>query len=135
MNAGACRRRQRRGSATVEFALVLVPFLLLLLGAIELGRVLFAFNSAAEATRRGARTAVVSTLNSPAILGDMQKILPDLTAETVSIEYLPAACVADCAYVQVGLQNYSVTPLLWTLAPITLPSLTTTLPVESLGVP
>jgi hypothetical protein len=135
MSTAACPRRRRRGSATVEFALVLVPFLLLLLGAIELGRVLFAFNSAAEATRRGARTAVVSTLNSPAILSDMQKILPDLSAATVSIQYLPAACVTDCAYVQVGLQNYSVTPLLWTLAPITLPSLTTTLPVESLGVP
>lgn len=125
----------RRGSATVEFALVLVPFLVLLLGAIELGRVLFAYNSAAEATRRGARTAVVSAPNSAAILADMQLIMPDLSAATVSVAYLPAGCATDCAYVQVGLRNYTVTPLLWRLAPITLPPLTTTLPVESLGAP
>lgn len=125
--------RKPRGAATVEFALVLIPFLLLLLGAIEMGRVLFTYNSAVEATRRGARTAVVSPINSAAILADMRTILPDLSAATVRVRYLPLTCTTDCAYVEVGLQNYVVTPLLWPVAPIVLPPLTTTLPAESLG--
>lgn len=128
-----------RGVATVEFALVLIPFLLLLLGIIEMGRALFTYNSAVEATRRGARTAVVSAIPAnraipaEAVLAEMQAILPDLDETTVRVRYLPLACVADCAYVEVQLQNYTIVPLLWPIAPITLPPLTTTLPVESLG--
>lgn len=130
-NVGGARAR---GAATVEFALVLIPFLLLLLGAIEMGRVLFTFNSAVEATRRGARTAVVSAIDSGAILTEMKTILPDLSNATVQVNYLPAGCAsADCAYVEVGLQGYTVTPLLWPMSPITLPAFTTTLPAESLG--
>ena len=125
--------RRGRGATTVEFALVLIPFLLLLLGAIEMGRVLFTYNSAVEATRRGARTAVVSPINSPAILADMRIILPDLSEATVRVRYLPLNCATDCTYVEVKLQDYTVTPLLWTLSPIVLPPFTTTFPVESLG--
>lgn len=125
--------RQPRGAATVEFALVLGPFLLLLLGAIEMGRVLFTYNAAVEATRRGARTAVVSVQNSAAIRTDMRTILPDLTDANVVVSYLPAGCLVNCAYVAVSLQNYSVTPLVWPLGTIALPAFTTTLPVESLG--
>jgi Flp pilus assembly protein TadG len=126
---------RRRGSAIVEFALVLPVFLLFLLGAIEMGRVLFTYNSAVEATRLGARTAVVSAVPADAaVLAQMQTILPDLSSATVQVSYLPAGCTsADCAYVEVGLQGYTVTPLLWPLSPITLPALTTTLPAESLG--
>lgn len=129
-----------RGSAIVEFALVLPVFLLFLLGAIEMGRVLYTYNSAVEATRLGARTAVVSAVPADAaVLAQMRTILPDLSDATVQVSYLPAGCATDCAYVTVELVGYTVAPFLWLptsnslLPAITLPPLTTTLPAESLG--
>lgn len=127
-------RKHAGGAVSVEFALVLVPFMLLLLGTIEMGRTMFIFNSAAEATRRGARTAVVVPLNDPAILQDMQRIMPDLEAAQVQVNYLPANCAADtCTYVQVSLDGYVVRPLFWHILSIPLPAFQTTLPAESLG--
>ena len=53
--------------AAVEFALVAALFFTLLIGIMEMGRVLFYWNSAAEATRLGARLAVVCDLNDTTI--------------------------------------------------------------------
>jgi len=52
-------RKSQRGAAAVEFALVAIVFFMLLIGIVEMGRVLFTWNAAAEATRYGARVAVV----------------------------------------------------------------------------
>lgn len=123
------------GAAIVEFALVLTAFLLLLLGIIEVGRVLFTFNSAVEATRRGARIAVVT---KPAdfesvIVPEMQKIMPALEADNVSISYMPAGCTTNCDYLEVGIADYSMALVFWPLTSIAIPAFKTTLPVESLG--
>src|SRR4051794_19598668 len=57
------RNARERGSAAVEFALV-VPFLLLiLLGIVEYGRVYFMQNSITNAARVGARAMVVDSVN------------------------------------------------------------------------
>ena len=53
-------RRCRRGSAATEFALVLPALLLLTLGSLEVGLIMFEFHKASEAARRGVRTALVS---------------------------------------------------------------------------
>lgn len=122
------------GSALVEFALVSIAFFMLLIGIVEMGRALYTFNSAVEATRRGARMAAIKPLNSADILTDMQQIMPDLTNERVIITYMPDPCsVTTCQYVQVRLNGYVMTPLFWDILPITLPSFQTTIPVESLG--
>lgn len=123
------------GAAAIEFALVLTAFLLLLLGIIEMGRALFTFNSAAEATRRGARMAVVT---KPAefesvIVPEMQKIMPSLKADNVSIRYTPLNCTTNCEYLEVGIEDYSLSLFFWPAASIDLPGFKTTLPVESLG--
>ncbi|HWI15336.1 MAG TPA: TadE family protein, partial [Burkholderiales bacterium] len=70
----ACGQRQRGGTA-VEFAIVSVVFFSLLIGCMELGRVLFYWNSAAEATRLGARMAVVCDKNAAAIKQRMREML------------------------------------------------------------
>lgn len=125
---------RQRGVATVEFAFISIAFFVLLLGILDMGRTLFMFNSAAEATRRGARTAAISSLNSGDILVDMQRIMPSLTSSDVRVSYLPSSCTIDtCKYVQVGLEGYELTPLFWPFAAMTLPSFQTTIPVESLG--
>lgn len=127
------KNKAQRGAAAVEFGLVLVVFLALLIGIIEFARFLYVFNSAAEATRAGARTAVVSAMNSPAIEREMRLILEDVDASEIAVTYLPLNCATDCSYVQVELNNYTVTPIFWPVDPIVLPPFTTTLPVESLG--
>ena len=52
-------RPAERGAASVEFALVAALLLSLLFGIMEFGRILLAWNSAQEVTRRAARDAAV----------------------------------------------------------------------------
>ena len=58
------RRRSGRGQALVEFALVAPMFFLLLLGIIEAGRFIFYYEVLHNATREGARYAIVNGANS-----------------------------------------------------------------------
>jgi len=51
--------RRTRGQALPEFALVLPLILLMTIGAIDLGRVLWALDSISNAAREGARHAIV----------------------------------------------------------------------------
>ena len=53
------------GTTMVEFAFVAVVFFMLLLGIMDFGRMLFIWNAAAEATRWGARLAVVCDKLTP----------------------------------------------------------------------
>lgn len=141
---GPSRKRQL-GAAAVEFALVAIVFFMLLIGIVEMGRVLFTWNAAVEATRYGARVAVVCGLNDAAILSRMQKIMPALTETNVSVSYSPSGCsVADCQQVSVSTQGVSVSPLIPRPSPpidqpmqetswvLTVPPFTTTLPRESM---
>lgn len=125
----------RRGAAIIEFALVLTAYLLLLLGTIEMGRALFTLNSAAEATRYGARLAVVT---KPAnfdtdVLPKMKAIMPGLEAANVDMDLFPAGCATNCEYLEVRIQNYRMSLLFWPVTSIAIPEFRTTLPVESLG--
>jgi Flp pilus assembly protein TadG len=54
------RPRRRRGQALVEFALVLPVLLVILLGTVDAGRLIFAYNSVSNAAREGGRTAIVN---------------------------------------------------------------------------
>jgi Flp pilus assembly protein TadG len=53
------RRSRSRGQALAEFALVIPIFLALLFGMFDLGKVIWASNSLANAAREGARFAIV----------------------------------------------------------------------------
>lgn len=52
-------RQDERGTTVAEFAMVALLFFTLIFGIIEFGRMLFTHNSLADATRRGARYAVL----------------------------------------------------------------------------
>ena len=52
-------KSRQAGSTAVEFALVLLVFLTFLLGITDFSRMLYTWNAATEATRAGARYAVV----------------------------------------------------------------------------
>ncbi|MDH6152931.1 MULTISPECIES: TadE/TadG family type IV pilus assembly protein [Paraburkholderia] len=134
------RRRHERGVAAVEFALVASMFFMLLIGIMEMGRVLFYWNTAAEATRLGARVAVVCDINSSQsasnpVIKDMQKLLPILQPSNVTVTYAPAGCDAtSCTSVTVAITNVTVN----TVVPfvpfnLTMPPFSTRLPRESLS--
>jgi Flp pilus assembly protein TadG len=52
-------RRNRKGAAIVEFALVVPLLLLLLWGIVDIGRAFYTLNNLASAVREGARSAAV----------------------------------------------------------------------------
>lgn len=57
-------RRRSRGQALVEFALVVPWFFLMLFGIIEAGRFIFYYETLNNATREGARYAIVNGANT-----------------------------------------------------------------------
>lgn len=128
------------GATTVEFALVAMCLITLVIGMLQFGWVMHTFNSAAEATRAGARLAVVNPVGSGAVLAEMQYFLPDLEAANVVISYQPLG--QPCEYVVVSLAAkgdpgktpYTVRPwFFWPPTEITVPPFTTALSRESLG--
>lgn len=52
-------RKNERGASVAEFAIVALIFFILIFGIIEFGRMLYTHNALADATRRGARYAVL----------------------------------------------------------------------------
>lgn len=53
------RRRRRRGQSLAEFALVLVPLMLVLLGIVQMGLIFNAYVTVANAAREGARAGSI----------------------------------------------------------------------------
>jgi len=128
-------KRQMAGATTIEFALGLLVFLMLVLGIMDFARMLFTWNAANEATRAGARYAVVcdDTGQQALVLARMQALLPQIT--TVSVAWTPAGCnAATCEGVTVGITglNYQwISPIVGAAAPlIPMPSFSTFLPRE-----
>jgi Flp pilus assembly protein TadG len=142
--------KRQHGAAAVEFAIVLVILLLLVFGLLEVGRALFKWNSAMEATRIGARTAaIVAVGDDAAVIAAMNTIMQDeLEAGNVAVEYSidgvtfgVGICVrGTCQFVRVSL-DYVYHPVFVFFQPgisllpeaITMPSFATTYPVEALG--
>jgi len=53
-------RFRQRGQALVEFALLVPVLILILLGTVDAGRLIFAYNAVSNAAREGGRTAIVN---------------------------------------------------------------------------
>lgn len=128
-------RLRQRGATAVEFAIVISLFLMLMLGIMEMGRVLYYWNSAVEATRLGARIAAVCDVNAAAIKSRMINILPLLTTSQIDVSYLPGGCdLNTCTSVTVAiLSGTQVTTYIpYVPLALTVPAFSTTLPRESM---
>lgn len=80
--------RRETGATMVEFAIAAFLFLTLMLGIMDFGRMLFTWNAAAEATRWGARIAVVCDKPTPDQVRDkMRQIMPQLTNANIVINW------------------------------------------------
>jgi Flp pilus assembly protein TadG len=129
--------RGQRGAAAIEFAIVagFGGFLVLLIGIMELGRVLFYLNTASETTRLGARVAVVCNIDAPAIKARMNRMLHLLGPDNINVTYNPSGCgQSTCQSVTVSIApNVTVNTFIpFVPISIVLPPFTTTLPRESL---
>lgn len=129
--------KRQGGMAAVEFALCAVfVFFPLFFGIIEMGRLLFYWNAAVEATRLGARVAVVCDKNSPAIYTKMKTMLPILNSDQdISVTYPAANCTVECQ-LTVSVKPDAITVTSFTqfvpFSSIKLPPMSTTLTTESL---
>jgi Flp pilus assembly protein TadG len=141
-------RHRRRGQALVEFSLALIPFLVILMGIIDLGRGIYMSNGVTQAAREIARvTAVHPCKASPCTLGNstetaeaiatQKRLIPGLGSPTSTISFtcttVSDATVTDNApgsacnpgkYIRVTVTvGYSaLTPILSMVAPTTLSS-------------
>lgn len=72
------------GQSTVEFALVLLPLLLVVVGVFDLGRAVFASHLLASAARDGAREGIVATRTADQVCARAAAavMLPDVPATT-----------------------------------------------------
>lgn len=140
----ASRQGKQGGATTVEFALILIFYLTFLLGVLDLSRLLWTWNAASEATRWGARTAVVCDRDAAAVLARMKTFVPQLTEENVQVEWydgagnVSASCTfANCQGVNVRIVNLNyqwLVPLgFGRLAPWPMPGFSTYLPREIMG--
>ncbi len=121
-------RSRRRGQSLVEFALVLLPLLMLLVGIIDVGRAIYGFNTVANASREAARYAIVdqtavevvqTAVESGAAL-DLDAT--DVAFTTCAIKFCQVSVTVSWDYVP-------VTPLIGDLFNPTISS-TTSMPVE-----
>ena len=144
-------KQKQTGATTVEFALVLVIFLTFFLGILDFSRMLWTWNAASEATRWGARVAVVCDKGAARVLASMQKFLPQLTASNLQIDWydktdaISTTCIAKklvetdsvCSAVNIritGLQYKWLSPIGYGLrTAITMPGFSTYLPREVMG--
>jgi len=124
------------GAVAVELALIAIVFVTLLMAIIEFGRWMYTLEMVSEATRIGARMAVVCDINDADVKTEMQARLPQLSlsAAQVSVQYLPAGCSkSNCQSVQVGVSGATFTPAIPFLsAAFPIPPFNTSLPRESL---
>ncbi|KAB0636605.1 TadE/TadG family type IV pilus assembly protein [Burkholderia latens] len=129
------QRRAERGAAIVEFALIASILIMLLIGIFEFGRVLFYWNTASEAMRLGARTAVVCDVNAAGIAKRVKSMLPLLSSANVSVGYTPSGCdISSCSFVTVSVTNVTVKTMIpFVNVSIKMPPFTTRLPRESLN--
>jgi Flp pilus assembly protein TadG len=143
-------KQKQKGVETVEFALIALLFFAVLFAIIEFSRALFVWNALTEATRRGARMAVICPVGSGipkqvAIFGDKggslttSPIIVGLTPDMVNVRYLDQAGAVSAdptliRFAEVSITGYTHTLIipLWGSS-ITAPAFTTTLLTESLG--
>jgi Flp pilus assembly protein TadG len=145
-------RYKQRGVSTVEFAIVALVLFMMIFAVIEVGRAFFVASALDEASRRGARMAVVCPVNDPAIAQAAafnNAVIPALDAGDIVVEYLDGAGANVGApgtaagfrlirYVRVrvvGYQHQMFIPLLTVLGPFFMPEFAAVLPRESLGIP
>lgn len=91
VNLNKLCRRNRRGAAVVEFAVVAPIFVALVLGMIEFGRALMVQQTLTNASREGARVAVLEGATASEVTTAVNDRLATIHGASVSCNPDPAA--------------------------------------------
>jgi Flp pilus assembly protein TadG len=135
----SCSDERARGQALVEFSLILIPFLFLLMGVVDLGRGIAAYNGVAEAAREIARTTSLhrgsplgSSTQTAATIATQRKVVLGLSDPAATITFSctdgsAAPATLPCGFgeyvrVEVTVPFTVLTPVLSMVAPTTLSS-------------
>lgn len=89
------QRSGRRGQALVEFAMAVIPFLILLMGVIDLGRGIYMMNGTSEAARLIARATIVHPTGAGGQLGLSAETNEAISAQTGLIPGLTVDPLTD----------------------------------------
>lgn len=133
--SGRANHLKQGGSVAVEFALIASFLFALLFGIMEFSRVLFYWNTATEATRLGARLAVVCDKDAAAIKTKMSTMLNILTSSDIIITYNTDPVTSNIVSVTVKIRDNMLVPTFIPFLPLPalyMPSFSTTLPRESM---
>ena len=131
-----------RGSTLVEYSIAALVFVTAMFAVMEFGRALWVHNALSDATRRGARYAVlhkpadIDQVRNVVVYGDpaggTKTTVPNLSTNDVKVTYSDLAVNKGSA--TVSIDNYKfqfVIPIIGT--EITMPHYTTSLTGESAG--
>lgn len=136
--------KSQSGTAIIEFALSFVVFWIAFIAVIEFGRLMFAWNTASEATRIAARLASICDMG-PGQQGRIRdrvshfieasgQVSVDGRTDWLTLGYQPAGCDAsNCQYVEAQLSNLHPRLMIPFVSPtVTLPSNRIRVPRESM---
>jgi Flp pilus assembly protein TadG len=139
-------KKNERGAALVEFAIVATVFLTVMFGVLEFGRMFWTHNALRDAARRGVRLAAVRRNDAAGIqavknmvvfgneAGTGQPIANGLSASNVAVEYVNYNGIQLSSRTTVSINNYQFqfsVPLLG--GTMNMPAYRTSLPGESAG--
>ncbi len=98
--------RRQRGAAAAEYAVTVIYWVALTFAAIEMGRVMYMITATYEATRIGARYAIVCSLDEAAVKTRMTNFLPILQNSNISVSYAGGTCTTtSCDSTDVRITN------------------------------
>jgi Flp pilus assembly protein TadG len=136
----ATRPRRARGSgqALVEFAVAIIPFLMLLMAVVDLGRGIYMLNGTSEAAREIARVTSVhpsdasgdlgSSPQAAAVIATQRRLIPNLTinpaVDIVCVDYLDqvlpnSKCFSGVVNLDTNAGNYIRVHLTAPFVPVT----------------
>lgn len=110
------RRVAERGATVVEFALILICFLMFIFGVLELARLMFLYNTLQDATRHAAKAAAISDFRNAATMDAIRQeaifrstpgglvLMKELTDKAIRIDFLSVSRAGDGT---LGLQEVS----------------------------
>jgi Flp pilus assembly protein TadG len=132
-------RTRSRGQAMVEFALIFPIFIAMVLGVFDAGRLIYTQNTIGNASREGARVAIVNqhpTTVDQHVRQTMLGIVSDPSVAQVTVTYAGTQCVPlpiriGCLVtVNVTYSWQAITPVIGTLIGPRTVTASTTMPVE-----
>lgn len=135
------RRKQPRGQALVEFALIFPILILVLVAVFDLGRLIFAYNDITNAARTGARVAIVDqTANKAENAVITQATSLGLASTDIDVVYLEADLSGACTPLALGcvveitasFAWQPITPIIGSIVGPTTVTTITRMPVERL---